>query len=126
MSLTVPYNHILIMIPGWTTLTSQQRHPNYLIRLPFRQIRASKKKVVVRPVFQICLLISSQTRDLTSKPIDLHYLKNVWSTRCSNLVIVCAFRSKNCGPAGFQTILKTGRTITIFDALIWQKGSLIR
>ena len=33
----------LMMIPGWTTLTSQQRHPNYLIRQPFRQIRASKK-----------------------------------------------------------------------------------
>ena len=35
--------HQLMMIPAWTTLMSQQRHPNYLIRLPFRQIRASKK-----------------------------------------------------------------------------------
>ena len=33
----------VMMIPGWTTLRSQQHHPNYLIRLPFHQIRASKK-----------------------------------------------------------------------------------
>ena len=39
---THTYIHMM-MICGWTTLTSQHRHPNYLVRLPFLQIRPSKK-----------------------------------------------------------------------------------
>ena len=103
-----------MMICRWITLTSQHLWQNHHIKQYFCQIRAWKKSVV-RPVFQICLLYTSHTRDRQFEPIKLHYSKNVWSTRLSKFVIVCAFRSKNCGSPGFQTILKTGQTTLFFS-----------
>ena len=103
----------MMMICRWITLTSQHLWQNHHIKQYFCQIRAWKKSVV-RPVFQICLLYTWHTRDRQFEPIKLHYSKNVWSTRLSKFVIVCAFRSKNCGSPGFQTILKTGQTTLFF------------
>ena len=104
----------MMMICRWITLTSQHLWQNHHIKQYLCQIRAWKKSVV-SPVFQICLLYTSHTRDRQFEPIKLHYSKNVWSTRLSKFVIVCAFRSKNCGSPGFQTILKTGQTTLFFS-----------
>ena len=114
----------MMMICRWITLTSQHLWQNHHIKPYFCQIRAWKKSVV-RPVFQICLLYTSHTRDRQFEPIKLHYSKNVRSTWLSKFVIVCVFTSKNCGSPGFQTILKTARTTLFFHALIWQKCCFI-
>ena len=45
----------------------------------------------VRPVFQICLFYTSQTRDSTLEPIKLHYFTKQGSTRFSFFVLICAY-----------------------------------
>ena len=90
----------LMMICGWTTLTSQCPLENDHKRQQICRIRY-EKFWVVHPVFQVCLFYTSQSCDKGWEPIKLHYLRNVWSTRFSFNVYFSANRAKNVLSARF-------------------------
>ena len=88
--LTKTLSH-LMMICGWTPLTSQHRPENDHERQCICQIRYEKMRGV-RLAFQICLFYTSQTRDSTLQPIKLHYFTKQRYTRFSFFVLICAYR----------------------------------
>ena len=111
--LQVASSWTLMMICRWTTLMSQHGPENDHKRQCICRIRHEKMRVV-RPVFQICLFYSSQTRDSTLDPIKLHYFTKQWSTRFSFFVMICAHRTKYCYQNNFQI---PGGQLSFFHAL---------
>ena len=105
----------MMLICGWTTLTSQCPLENDHKRQQICQIR-HEKCLVVLPVFVKFVYFTRHSR-VTEAESQSNCFRNVWSSRFSFFVYFSANGAKKCDPPGFPLIQKTGWTTRFFHAL---------